>query len=103
MILKEYLERSKTTLKEFAVKSGISVPSIYAQVKQKGTPGLLLAMKIYVTSGGNVSLIELLSQADMEEINALIIKIKGLPKITDDLTAIETSINTLLGKDAHVV
>lgn len=86
MNLEEFLWRARKTYRQFAAEAGTSQQGMCQYVAKKHSPGLFCALKIHVASGGKVSLIELLSMDDLNELQEMIQELKKNRDCKDDFT-----------------
>ncbi len=68
MDIDEYCWRNRMSLRKLAIKVGCTEASILKYKHGKGSPSLLIAMKIVKTSGGDITLEELLGKNDKEKL-----------------------------------
>ncbi len=61
--------RKSMSRRAFAKQLGISPMALSAYINGKYSPSLVAAMKIHIFSGGQVSLLSLLSESDRKEID----------------------------------
>jgi len=76
MILSEYIFRAKKTQPILASECLISERSIANYSSRIRSPGLLNALKMYASSGGSVSFVEMLSKKDLEELQTVLRRIR---------------------------
>lgn len=105
MELLEYMLATDKTIEVFAKDSTISNHSLFFYRRKQVSPGLLNALKIFAASGGNVSLVEMLSKKDLKALNEMVKKRKldlenpkQKNKISDDLSDLEMAISETLKK-----
>lgn len=105
MELLEYMIDTEKTLEAFANESTVSMPSLFLYRRKRVSPGLLTALKIFAASGGNVSMVEMLSTKDLKALNEMVKKRKfdmenpkQKNKISDDLSDLEMAISETLKK-----
>lgn len=67
MDLDEYLWRNRITVRDFSIKVGCTENTLLKIKHRRGSPGLLIALKIVKCSDGQIALEELLSKADVEK------------------------------------
>jgi len=68
MDIDEYLWRKRRTVRSFAIELGITDNSVLKYKHKRGTPRLLIALKIVKASGGEITLEELLTKEEAEEL-----------------------------------
>lgn len=79
MKIKDYLYEQGKKMSKFADQVGISYCSMHHYTKGMTSPNLLTAVKIVVTSLGKVTLLDLLTESDLDELYGVINKLKENP------------------------
>lgn len=68
MDIDEYLWRNRRTVRDFAIKLGITENSVLKYKHKRGAPKLLIALKIVKESNGQITIEELLPPKELEEL-----------------------------------
>jgi len=97
MELSEFLDKENLSIRDFSRICQVSSHSIFVYKHKTRSPSLYTALKIYAATGGNVSLVELLSLDDLDDIKGLIEKLTKPTRLEIDLKDLKEAIEFSLG------